>query len=68
MKKNAKAKWNSEQSLSQLLSDPLVHSLMAADGVDPAELREELREKARDLPHTKTSSSKGFLDTLECRC
>ncbi len=65
--RNLKAKWNCEPSLKQLLADPIVSTLMAADHVDPAELRDELREKARDFPRRAAASrSKGFFGFAEC--
>lgn len=65
--KNMKAKWNCEPSLQQLLADPIVNTLMAADRVDPDELRDELREKARDFPRKGMASrSKGFFGFAEC--
>ncbi len=54
--KNMKAKWNCELSLQQLLADPLVNTLMAADRVDPDELHEELLEKARDFSRAGAAS------------
>ena len=38
-----------ELNLSQTLSDPLIRSVMAADGVDPHELETRLSEIARTL-------------------
>jgi len=38
-----------ELSLSDMLSDPIVRDLMAADGVDPDELRAMLRAIAQSL-------------------
>jgi hypothetical protein len=67
--KNTKAKWNCELNLQQLLSDPLVNTLMAADGVDADELHETLSETARNLPRTKGAArGKGFFAFAECRC
>lgn len=64
-----KAKWNCELSLKQLLSDPLVNALMAADRVDAEELHEKLSETARSLPRAKTPArSKGIFAFAECRC
>ncbi len=64
---NKKAKWNCELSLQQLLSDPLVNTLMAADRVDPEELHEELREKARDFSRAGTAfRPKGLFAFAEC--
>jgi hypothetical protein len=39
----------SDMSLAEALSDPLIRAVMAADGVDPAELASELGETARRL-------------------
>jgi hypothetical protein len=67
--KNTKAKWNCELSLQQLLSDPLVTTLMAADRVDAGELYETLSEAARKLPHAKAAPRvKRFFAFAECRC
>ena len=63
-----KAKWNCELSLQQLIADPLVNILMAADRVDPQELHDELRDRARDLPRAERGRSKGFFGLAECRC
>lgn len=41
---------NSKPTLADLLDDPLVRALMAADRVDPAALAAELRSLARRLP------------------
>jgi hypothetical protein len=38
-----------ESNLSQTLSDPLIRSVMVADGVDPHELEMRLNEIARTL-------------------
>ena len=38
-----------ESNLRQTLSDPLIRSVMAADGVDPQELETRLNEIARTL-------------------
>jgi len=38
-----------ELSLADALADPLIHALMLADAVDPAELRALMRETARRL-------------------
>jgi hypothetical protein len=38
-----------ESNISQTLSDPLIRSVMAADGVDPRELETRLNEIARTL-------------------
>jgi hypothetical protein len=66
--KKMKAKWNCEPSLRQLLSDPLVHTLMAADRVDADELQESLHETARNLPRAKAGWARGFFPFAECRC
>lgn len=64
-----RTKWNCELSLQQLLSDPLVVTLMAADRVDASELHETLIEKARNMPRAKPAArSKGFFAFAECRC
>jgi hypothetical protein len=41
---------NSEPTLADLLDDPLVRAVMAADRVDPAVLAAELRGLAQRLP------------------
>jgi hypothetical protein len=62
-----RTKWNCELSLQQLLSDPLVVTLMAADRVDASELHETLNETARNLPRAKPATrSKGFFAFAEC--
>ena len=38
-----------DPSLSEALADPLVHAVMAADGVDPRQLAVELRAMAARL-------------------
>ncbi len=38
-----------ELSLADALADPLIHALMLADAVDPAELRALMRETARSI-------------------
>lgn len=63
-----KSKWNCELSLQQLLSDPLVNTLMAADRVDVDELQVTLSEAARKRPRAKTSTRKGIFAFAECRC
>lgn len=64
-----RTKWNCELSLQQLLSDPLVVTLMAADRVDADELHETLSETARNLPRAKPAArSKRFFAFAECRC
>jgi hypothetical protein len=66
--KNSKTKWNCELSLQQLLSDPLVTTLMAADHVDMDELQVALNEAARNLPRVKAPARKGLFAFAECRC
>ena len=41
-----------DMSLNEVLTDPLIRAVMAADGVDPARLRAELAETARRLART----------------
>ena len=41
--------WQREPTLSEMLSDPLIETVMRADGVDPAKLGPELRAVARSL-------------------
>jgi len=55
-------------SLQQLLSDPLVSTLMAADHVDMDELQVTLSEAARNLPRAKAAVRKGIFAFAECRC
>jgi hypothetical protein len=38
-----------EPTIPEILSDPIVKAVMAADGVDPKVLRSQLRSIARDL-------------------
>lgn len=66
---NKNRNWNYELSLKQLLADPLVRTLMAADHVDPRELRERLSSKAHDLPEAETATrAGGFFAAAECCC
>ena len=39
--------WHREPSLNEMLSDPLIKTLMRADGVDPEKLGSALRTIAR---------------------
>jgi hypothetical protein len=43
-----------EATLSEILSDPIVRMVMAADGVDPREFESNLRK----LDHSRRSESK----------
>jgi len=45
------------QTFPELLSDPLTRTLMAADGVDAAELEAELREVAARLAPARDEES-----------
>ena len=38
-----------DMSLAEALADPLIRAVMAADGVDPAQLKIDLGETARHL-------------------
>jgi hypothetical protein len=38
-----------DMSLNEVLADPLIRAVMAADGVDPARLKAELAETARRI-------------------
>jgi hypothetical protein len=38
-----------EPSIADMLSDPMVRAVMAADGIDPMELEAELRSIARTI-------------------
>ncbi len=38
-----------EPTIPEILSDPIVQAVMAADGVDPKVLRSQLQSIARDL-------------------
>jgi hypothetical protein len=38
-----------EPTIPEILSDPIVKAVMAADGVDPKVLRSQLQSIARDL-------------------
>jgi hypothetical protein len=42
-----------EPSIADMLSDPMVKAVMAADGIDPVELEAELRSIARTLATTR---------------
>ncbi len=44
-----------EMSLDELLADPIVLDLMAADNVDPAALRAALREVANQLARRRSA-------------
>jgi hypothetical protein len=41
-----------DMSLAEALADPLIRTLMAADGIDPARLAQELAETARRVGRT----------------
>jgi hypothetical protein len=41
--------WQREPTLNELLSDPLIITVMRADGVDPQKLRPQLHAVARTL-------------------
>jgi hypothetical protein len=45
-----------ELSLHDALSDPVIQTLMDADGVDPVALEADLREIAKTLRHRPTRS------------
>lgn len=65
--KNKNSKWNCELSLDQLINDPLVATVMAADRVDAGELYETLSEQARSFVRPRTASRiKGFFAQAEC--
>lgn len=65
--KNKNSKWNCELSLDQLIKDPLVATVMAADRVDAGELYETLSEQARSLVRPRAASRiKGFFAPAEC--
>lgn len=53
--------WYREPTLNEMLSDPLIETLMRADGVDPDALRPELCAVARQL-----KSARGMDVTREC--
>lgn len=55
--------WNCELSLKQLLSDPLVNAVMAADRVDVRELQEKLNKKTHVL--VRTGRPTGFSQAPE---
>jgi hypothetical protein len=44
------------QTFPEVLSDPLVRALMAADGIDPAALEADLRKIAANLPPIASTS------------
>jgi hypothetical protein len=51
--------WQREPTLNEMLSDPLIRLVMRADGVDPEQLRPQLRavvaralERPSSLPRT----------------
>ena len=65
--KNKNSKWNCELSLDQLINDPLVATVMAADRVDANELHEVLSEHARSFVRPRVASRiKGFFAQAEC--
>ena len=47
--------YHSEPTLPELLSDPIVNAVMAADRVTPADVAAELSRIAAKLPHRETS-------------
>lgn len=53
--------WYREPTLNEMLSDPLIETLMQADGVDPDALRPELCAVARSL-----KQARGATVTQEC--
>lgn len=50
---------NSEPSIDEMLADPLIRTLMTADGVDPNELRALLRSTAECLRARASDSGDG---------
>ncbi|MBX9777436.1 MAG: hypothetical protein K2Y71_23910 [Xanthobacteraceae bacterium] len=56
-----------EFTLKTALADPLVRTVMAADGVDPEELREMLSAIVSTLDHTQLQPSRSaFLTATNC--
>jgi len=47
MSSGSPAKWCWEPTLTELLADPIVQAIMAADGVDPKKLSEKLSARPR---------------------
>jgi hypothetical protein len=65
--KNKNSKWNCELSLDQLINDPLVATVMAADRVDANDLHERLSEQARSFVRPRPASrARGFFASAEC--
>jgi hypothetical protein len=59
---NGRYSHNEEPSLDEILAEPIVHLLMARDGVNEVEIRRLAREfKYAELPR----SSRGYLERLE---
>ncbi len=55
--------WTREPTLNEMLSDPLIETLMQADGVDLKTLRPMLCEVARGLSNTRGSGV-----SQDCAC
>jgi len=56
-----------ELTLNNALTDPLVRTMMAADGVDPQELRTMLREIVATLNHAQLQPrNQGSLLATNC--
>jgi hypothetical protein len=56
-----------ELTLQSALADPLVRTVMAADGVDPEELSEMLSGIVSTLDHAQlTPSRSAFLSATNC--
>ncbi len=53
-----------EPTLAEILSDPVIHAVMHADGIHPPTLEAELKAMARTLnlfgpPHVTTAAAQG---------
>ena len=46
---------NDNMTLREALADPLIHTVMAADGINPERLAAELRETARRLARIRNN-------------
>lgn len=56
--------WQREPNLNEMLADPLIRLVMRADGVDPEELRPQLRAVARTLERSAERSTFERLSSL----
>jgi hypothetical protein len=64
--RSCKTKMRQEFTLATALSDPLVRTVMAADGVDPQELSAMLSEIGLTLDHTGLQPRRSALSAMCC--